>query len=88
MSSSPPLISKKAPKEVMDLQTQFSKISPTLYFSITFALSSFLFIETICLLETQAFPNDWYPQPQEVGGPAPLILSNFIIANFIGSFIR
>ena len=48
-------------------------MSPTLYLSTIFALSSFLKDEIISLLETQAFP---------------LILSNLIKANFCGSFIR
>ena len=47
-------------------------ISPTLYFSIIFALSSFLNDEIISLRETQAFP---------------LTLSNFIKANFGARFI-
>ena len=42
-------------------------MSPTLNLSMIFALSSLLLVETICLLDTQAFP---------------LNLSNFIIANF------
>ena len=46
---------------------------PISYLSITFALSSFLKEEIISLRETQALP---------------LTLSNFINANFCGSFIR
>ena len=48
-------------------------MSPTLYFSIIFALSSFLNEEIISLRETHALP---------------LTLSNLISANFCGSFIK
>ena len=67
------LTSKKHPKLEYPLTTAFLILSPTLYFSTIFALSSFLLEEIICLLETQAFP---------------LILSNLINANFCGSFIK
>ena len=43
-------------------------MSPTLYFSTIFALSSFLNEEMISLLDTQAFP---------------LILSSLMSANFV-----
>ena len=48
-------------------------MSPTLNFSTILALSSLLFEETICLLDTHAFP---------------LNLSNFIIANFCSTPIK
>ena len=66
-TSSSEFTSKKHPKLLYPLTIAFLITSPTLYFSIIFALSSFLFEEIICLLDTQAFP---------------LTLSNLISANF------
>ena len=65
--------SKKQPKEEYPLTTASLIISPTLNFSIIFTLSSFLFDETTCLLETTLFP---------------LTISSFISANFCSTPIK
>ena len=53
------------------LQTASLIISPSLNFSISFALSSFLNDEIISLLETQAFPNWRLPPSLKGWGGAP-----------------
>ena len=53
---------KKQPNELYPLTSAPLIISPILYFSIIFALSSFLNDEIISLLDTHAFPN-WRAPP-------------------------
>ena len=65
--------SKKQPKDEYPFTTASFIISPTLNFSIIFALSSFLLDETTCLLDTTLFP---------------LTISSLIRANFCSTPIK